>query len=136
VPFAGALLADMGADVVRIDRLPAKARSRSCLRAFDFYNRNRALARARSEASGVREDRAEDGPLVPTCCSRLSPWSHRAAGVRPEPCLQANPRLVYARMTGWGQEGPLAQVVGHDINYLALTGALHCIGSPGQPRRR
>jgi alpha-methylacyl-CoA racemase len=54
-------------------------------------------------------------------------------GLGPQPCLAANPRLVYGRMTGWGQSGPLAQEAGHDINYLALTGALHCIGSAGGP---
>jgi alpha-methylacyl-CoA racemase len=53
-------------------------------------------------------------------------------GFGPEPCLALNPRLVYGRMTGWGQDGPLAQAAGHDINYIALTGALHSIGRPGE----
>ena len=54
-------------------------------------------------------------------------------GFGPEPCLELNPRLVYGRMTGWGQDGPLAKAAGHDINYIALTGALHSIGRPGGP---
>src|SRR6202030_394253 len=54
-------------------------------------------------------------------------------GLCPEPCLARNPRLVYARMTGWGQSGPLAAASGHDLNYIALTGALHAIGRPGAP---
>ena len=52
-------------------------------------------------------------------------------GLGPQPCLERNPRLVYGCTTGWGQEGPLAQKAGHDINYIALTGALHLIGQPG-----
>ncbi len=55
-------------------------------------------------------------------------------GVGPEPCLARNPRLVYGRMTGWGQDGPLAERAGHDIAYIALTGTLGMIGSPGSPR--
>lgn len=54
-------------------------------------------------------------------------------GLGPETCLARNPRLVYGRMTGWGQTGPLAQAAGHDINYIALSGALHAIGTSGQP---
>jgi alpha-methylacyl-CoA racemase len=54
-------------------------------------------------------------------------------GLGPEPCLQRNPKLVYGRITGWGQSGPLAQAAGHDINYIALTGALHAIGTAGKP---
>ena len=56
-------------------------------------------------------------------------------GVGPDACLARNPRLVYGRMTGWGQDGPLADQAGHDINYIALTGALHAIGRAGRPRR-
>ena len=63
----------------------------------------------------------------------MRPGVTERLGVGPDACLAANPRLVYGRMTGWGQHGPLAQEAGHDINYLALTGALACIGQPGLP---
>src|SRR5439155_27268856 len=82
------------------------------------------------EAAGVvlRLVASADGliePFRPGVAGRL--------GIGPEPCLARNGRLVYGRMTGWGQEGPLAKAAGHDINYIALTGALHAIGREGQP---
>ena len=133
VPFAGALLADMGADVVRVDRMPAARAPVERSPRYDFYNRNkRSLALDLKQPAGVqavlrmlaRADVLLEG-FRPGVTERL--------GLGPLPCLEANPRLVYARMTGWGQDGPMAQEAGHDINYLALTGALHSIGSAGQP---
>ena len=132
-PFAGALLGDLGADVVRIDRI-AKAGVEPELPArFDFYNRNKrsvALDLKRPQAiATVLKLLAQADALIegfrPSVMERL--------GLGPETCQAANPRLVYARMTGWGQEGPLAQEAGHDINYLALTGALHCLGDADRP---
>lgn len=132
VPFAGSLLADMGADVVRLDRIQGVDLGTSVPPIFDFYNRNK-----RSVAVDLKN---QDG--VSTVLRLLSkfdillegfrPGVAERLGLGPEECLNANPRLVYGRMTGWGQEGPNAQDVGHDINYLALTGALNCIGGKDQ----
>jgi alpha-methylacyl-CoA racemase len=132
-PFAGALLGDLGADVVRIDRIAKPGVEPDLPVRFDFYNRNKrsvALDLKRPEAiATVLKLVAQADALIegfrPTVMERL--------GLGPEVCHAANPRLVYARMTGWGQEGPLAQEAGHDINYLALTGALHCLGDTDRP---
>jgi alpha-methylacyl-CoA racemase len=132
-PFAGALLGDLGADVVRVDRPPVPGAAVEPPPRFDFYNRNkRSIAIDLKRPEGVatvlqmvaRADVLLEG-FRPGVTERL--------GLGPAACLAANPRLVYGRMTGWGQDGPLAREAGHDINYLALTGALHSIGSAEQP---
>ena len=132
-PFAGALLADLGADVVRIDRPPRAGPNPKPPR-FDFYNRNK-----RSLALDLKTTWRRANALlamVERADALIEGWRPGVAerlGLGPAECLARNPKLVYGRMTGWGQEGPLAQEAGHDINYLALTGALHCIGGPGRP---
>ncbi len=132
-PFAGALLADFGADVIRIDRIPAPGAVADPPARFDFYNRNkRSLAVDLKRPEGVatvlrllaRADALTEG-FRPGVAERL--------GLGPAVCLAANPRLIYGRMTGWGQDGPLAREAGHDIDYLALTGALHSIGTEERP---
>jgi alpha-methylacyl-CoA racemase len=132
-PFAGALLGDLGADVLRIDRIAKPGGEPGLPPRFDFYNRNKrsvALDLKRPQAVATvlnlvaKADALIEG-FRPTVMERL--------GLGPEACLALNPRLVYARMTGWGQEGPMAQEAGHDINYLALTGALHCLGDADRP---
>jgi alpha-methylacyl-CoA racemase len=133
VPFAGALLADLGADVVRVDRVPVPGRAPDLPPRFDFYNRNkRSVAFDLKQPAGVQSVlsmvRKADVLL-----EGMRPGVTDRLGVGPDACLAANPRLVYGRMTGWGQQGPLAQEAGHDINYLALTGALACLGEPGRP---
>ncbi len=134
-PFCGALLADMGADVVRIDRASASAIDigTPVPPRFDFYNRNK-----RSVALDLKSRGAVDAALqlvrrADILIEGFRPGVAERLGLGPDECLGANPRLVYGRMTGWGQDGPLAQAVGHDINYLALSGALHCIGEKGRP---
>jgi alpha-methylacyl-CoA racemase len=132
-PFAGALLGDLGADVLRIDRIAKPGVEPDLPRRFDFYNRNKrsvALDLKRPQAvSAVLDLVGKADALIegfrPTVMERL--------GLGPEICHAINPRLVYARMTGWGQEGPMAQEAGHDINYLAITGALHCLGEADRP---
>src|SRR5581483_5382317 len=132
-PFAGALLGDLGADVLRIDRI-AKPGSEPDLPArFDFYNRNK-----RSVALDLKRPQAiatvlKLVALADALIEGFRPSVMERLGLGPEACRAANPRLVYARMTGWGQEGPLAQEAGHDINYLALTGVLHCLGDADRP---
>jgi alpha-methylacyl-CoA racemase len=130
-PFAAMMLGDMGAEVLRIERtVPSRAdagivdgilrRNRSAVAVLDLKaERGRdALLRIVESADALIEG------FRPGVAERL--------GVGPEVCLARNPRLVYGRMTGWGQDGPLATRAGHDITYLALTGALHAVGRPGE----
>ncbi len=132
-PFCGALLADMGADVVRIDRVQAVDLGSPVPPQFDFYNRNKRsialdLKTPAAVATALQLARRAD-----ILIEGFRPGVAERLGVGPDDCLMLNPRLVYGRVTGWGQDGPLAQAVGHDINYLALSGALHCIGEKGRP---
>jgi alpha-methylacyl-CoA racemase len=132
-PFCGALLADLGADVVRIDRAVAVDLGTQVPPHFDFYNRNK-----RSVALDLKSRAAVDAVLqmvvqADILIEGFRPGVAERLGLGPGECLELNPKLVYGRMTGWGQHGPLAQEVGHDINYLALSGALHCIGEKGRP---
>ncbi len=127
-PFACTLLSDMGADVVRIERagapdpIPTRydARGRSSLH-LDLKDAD-AIALCRRLA-------AEADILI----EGNRPGVMERLGLGPERLRKANPKLVYGRMTGWGQDGPLAARAGHDINYLALSGALHAIGTPEKP---
>jgi alpha-methylacyl-CoA racemase len=132
-PFAGALLADLGADVVRIDRIPAPRAVAEPPPRHDFYNRNK-----RSIALDLKRPEAVAAVLRLVASAHALTEGYRPGvaerlGLGPAACLAANPRLVYGRMTGWGQDGPLAQEAGHDIDYLALTGALHTIGTAERP---
>lgn len=132
-PFCGALLADMGADVVRIDRATAIDLGTPVPPRFDFYNRNKRSVALDLKARPAVEAALQLARHADILIEGFRPGVAERLGLGPEPCLAANPRLVYGRMTGWGQQGPLAQEVGHDINYLALSGALHCIGEKGRP---
>lgn len=132
-PFAGALLPDLGADVVRIDRMPRAGAAAEPPPRFDFYNRNK-----RSVELDLKHPDAAAAVLglvrnADVLLEGFRPGVIERLGLGPERCHAANPRLVIGRMTGWGQSGPLAQEAGHDINYLALSGALHAIGEAGRP---
>ncbi|MDI3567442.1 CaiB/BaiF CoA-transferase family protein [Bradyrhizobium sp. Arg816] len=132
-PFAGALLGDLGADVVRIDRIPKHGAPPDVTARVDFYNRNKrsvALDLKQPEAIATVLKLVEQADAL---TEGFRPSVMERLGLGPEVCHTANPRLVYARMTGWGQEGPLAQEAGHDINFLALTGALYCLGDADRP---
>ncbi|MGW7380847.1 CaiB/BaiF CoA transferase family protein [Streptomyces sp. NPDC054794] len=130
-PFAAMLLADLGADVVRVDR-PGGA-GLAIDPAYDITNRNKR--------SVLVDLKAPDGPArVLDLAERADiliegyrPGVAERLGVGPDDCHARNPRLVYGRMTGWGQEGPLAQRAGHDIAYIAVTGTLGMIGDPDGP---
>jgi alpha-methylacyl-CoA racemase len=133
-PMATMLLADLGAKVLRIER-KAGAGARPSADLFDakidILNRNRqVLALDLKQPAGI----AAALQLVASADALIEgfrPGVMERLGLGPEPCLARNPRLVYGRMTGWGQSGTLAQTAGHDINYLSLSGALHAIGEPG-----
>jgi alpha-methylacyl-CoA racemase len=129
-PFCGGLLADFGADVVVIDR---PDRQPDTPRAFDFYMRNkRSIAVDLKSAEGHAQALALIG-RADLLIEGYRPGVMERLGLGPLQAQGVNPPLVYGRMTGWGQTGPMAQEAGHDINYLALTGALHAIGPEGTP---
>ncbi len=130
-PFATMLLADMGADVVRIERPTASDLGVTIPPPFDVYNRNKRsiVVDLKSEAglAAVLRMVGEADILI----EGFRPGVMERLGLGPHVCLGANPALVYGRMTGWGQDGVLSQTAGHDLNYIALTGALHAIGPRG-----
>ena len=127
-PFCGMMLADMGAEIIRIDRAAAVGRE---------ANPADVLARGR-KSIGV-DLKHPDGvetvlKLIETAdvlIEGFRPGVTERLGLGPDTCLARNPRLVYGRMTGWGQTGPMASAAGHDINYIALSGTLHAIGETG-----
>jgi alpha-methylacyl-CoA racemase len=130
-PFAAMLLADLGAEVVRIDR-PGPPQD-------DMTTANDVLLRGRrSVALDLRKPDALDALLTmvdsaDVLIEGFRPGVMERLGAGPEACHERNPRLVYGRMTGWGQDGPWASMAGHDINYIALAGALHPLGRQGEP---
>lgn len=122
-PFCGMMLADLGAEVIRIERPDDNQNA-----VYDPLSRNRRslacdLKNSAAAAMVLRLVQNADGIF-----EGFRPGVAERLGVGPEDCLAQNSKLVYGRMTGWGQEGPLAQAAGHDINYISLTGALHAIG--------
>jgi alpha-methylacyl-CoA racemase len=132
-PYACMLLADAGADVLRVDRATGSPARPSEVPHWDLLNRGR-----RSAAVDLRnpEGVALVLDLVAEADVLVEGWRPGVAerlGVGPEACFERNSRLVYGRMTGWGQEGPLAKSAGHDIDYIALSGALWSIGRNTQP---
>ena len=129
-PFCGMMLSDMGAEVVRVDRMASPRDGGE--RPKDVLARNR-------HSIGVDLKAPEGVEVVLRLCETADalfegfrPGVTERLGLGPEDCMARNPKLVYGRMTGWGQEGPLARAAGHDINYIGLAGALHAIGEKGQ----
>jgi alpha-methylacyl-CoA racemase len=128
-PLAGMLLADLGADVVRVDRPSAPPDAASNMHVL--RGRRTVLADLK-DPDGLERvrtllDRAD------VLVEGFRPGVMERLGLSPEACLERNPGLVFARITGWGQHGPLATRAGHDINYISLTGALHAIGPREHP---
>jgi alpha-methylacyl-CoA racemase len=132
-PFAGMMLADLGATVTRVDRLSGGGLMTllSAGRADVVSRGRRSIAVDLKSAKGVELVlRLVDSADV--LIEGYRPGVMERLGLGPDVCLVRNPRLVFGRMTGWGQDGPLAQVAGHDINYIALSGALGAIGRRGE----
>lgn len=127
-PHAAMVLADLGADVVRVER-PTADRSAE---ERDQSLRGRRVVLADLKAEPDRERVLGLVEFADVLLEGFRPKVAERLGLGPEDCLARNPRLVYGRMTGWGQDGPLAPMAGHDINYLSLTGALHAIGRAGE----
>ena len=126
-PFCGMMLSDMGAEVICVDRIDSNS---SVLR--DVLQRNR-----RSIAIDLKNPLGVELVLklvdsADAFFEGFRPGVAERLGLGPEVCIDRNPKLVYGRVTGWGQTGPLAQSAGHDINYIALCGALHAIGERGR----
>ena len=123
-PYCGQLLADLGAEVILIDRpnairLPVENRGKKSI----------AIDLRKPESAEIVLRLIEDADAL---IEGLRPGVTERLGIGPQACQARNPKLVYGRMTGWGQDGPMASMAGHDINYLSITGALYAMGSPDQ----
>lgn len=130
-PFCGMLLADMGAEVILVERAAAGGADILNLGKNAIVNRGK-----RSIALDLKDPKAIDAVLqliagADALIEGMRPGVMERLGLGPDVCLARNPRLVYGRMTGWGQSGPMAQAAGHDSNYIALSGALWWAGEPG-----
>ncbi len=128
-PFCAMMLADMGADVIRIDRLKQKGSGHRA----NVLNRGR-----RSIALDLKNPAAIETVLrlveqADALIEGFRPGVMERLGLGPDICLQRNPKLIFGRMTGWGQNGPLAQAAGHDINYISVAGALGAMGYSDRP---
>jgi alpha-methylacyl-CoA racemase len=128
VPYAGMLLADLGAQIVRIDRADGVRPFAEWHRGLDRGRRRVALDLKHPDGLAALLGIVEDCDVL---LEGFRPGVAERLGFGPRECHARNPRLIYGRMTGWGQRGPLAHTVGHDINYLALSGALDAIGPEG-----
>ena len=129
-PFCAMMLADMGAEVIRIDRPGGGEIMKWVEPRFDVMARGRRSVAIDLKKPGATEAGLDLVAQADIVLEGFRPGVMERMGLGPEACLARNPRLVYGRMTGWGQEGPLAQAAGHDINYIALAGVLHTIGTP------
>lgn len=135
-PFAAMMLADMGAEVIRIDRKAVAGAPNPFPMLGTKYD---VMARGRrSLALDLKQPAAREVLLKMIASADIliegfRPGVMERLGLGPQPCQERNAALVYGRITGWGQDGPLAQAAGHDINYIALTGMLHAMGRAGEP---
>src|SRR3954469_15012261 len=132
-PFAGMLLADMGADVLLVDRPSASDLGLKRERWYDVMLRGkRSVTLDLKSPQGV-EAAVELIAHADALIEGFRPGVMERLGLGPDVACRRNPKLVYGRMTGWGQTGPYSQAAGHDMNYIAITGALHAIGTEDKP---
>ena len=123
-PFCGMLLADMGADVIRIGKKGTEGLENK----FDIHNRSKRSITADLKNQDTINEILKLIDQVDVVFEGYRPGVMEKLGLGPDICLERNPKLVYGRMTGWGQEGPMSNLAGHDINYISLSGALNAIG--------
>jgi alpha-methylacyl-CoA racemase len=126
-PFAAMLFSDMGADVIRIDRKGGRTPHKAEI----TYRGRKAVALDLKKPEAV-ETALKLIEKADALIEGFRPGVMERLGLGPDVCLKRNPKLVFGRMTGWGQTGPMSDAAGHDINYIALTGALHAIGNAGE----
>ena len=131
-PFCSMMLADMGADVLRVDRAQHAERTNEAFARADAMNRGRRSAAVDLKHPDGVELVLELVEAADALVEGFRPGVAERLGIGPDDCHARNPRLVYGRMTGWGQDGPYADAAGHDINYIALAGSLHPIGRAGE----
>ncbi|NIQ37320.1 MAG: CoA transferase [Proteobacteria bacterium] len=132
-PMCAMLLSDMGAEVLRVDRITPGGLGLQIPPRFDLLNRGRrsvAIDLKKKEGLKVVLRLVEQSDVL---IEGFRPGVAERLGIGPQDCFARNPKLIYGRVSGWGQEGPLAHAAGHDINYIALVGALHAIGRAGEP---
>jgi alpha-methylacyl-CoA racemase len=132
-PFSGMVLADLGAEVVRVDRADQVAAAHDVSTRHDLHNRGKLSIGVDLKQEGGVEVVLSLVEHADAFIEGFRPGVAERLGIGPDVCLDRNSHLVYGRMTGWGQDGPLAGRAGHDIDYIALSGALHGIGTAGTP---
>ncbi|MFT4613751.1 MAG: alpha-methylacyl-CoA racemase [Bacteroidia bacterium] len=131
-PFGAMLLADLGAEIIRVERPGGNMFTAAQNPKLDFLNRNKRCLSVDLKNAGGVETILELLEKADGLLEGNRPGVMERLGLGPTVCLERNPALVFGRMTGWGQEGPMALEAGHDINYIALAGALHGIGRAGE----
>lgn len=132
-PFCAMLLADLGAEVIRVDRSSQVDIGIDHGRKYSVLNRSRkSISVDLKNPEGI-ETVLKLVENADALIEGFRPGVTERLGLGPDECMERNPALVYGRMTGWGQEGPMAHAAGHDINYISLTGALHAIGGADKP---
>ncbi len=132
-PFAAMVLADMGADVIRVDRIGKAAASFDIDPGRDILSRNRRSLALDLKSTAGRKVVLRLCEHAGVLIEGFRPGVMERLGLGPTECMRANPALVYGRITGWGQTGPLAKSAGHDINFIALSGCLHAMGRAHEP---
>ena len=132
-PHCAMMLADLGAEVVRVDRPTASGLGVPIDSKFDLILRGRKSLAIDLKSEAGRNTVLDMIDQADAVMESFRPGVVERMGLGPDICLKRNPKLVYARLTGWGQDGPYAQMAGHDINYIALSGVLHAVGSSNGP---
>lgn len=128
-PFCGMALADLGAEVITINRINEKGTHNK----FDIHNRSKYSLTADLKKNSTKDEILKLLSQVDGLIEGYRPGVMESLGLGPDDCFNVNPRIVYGRMTGWGQDGPMSKNAGHDINYISLTGALGAMGRKNTP---